>query len=537
LEVGLAESMMRDVGERRRSQRKASPSKVRFDDYRITKSCDTLPTMKSSDSDRDSPSAKSPSAPTVPGEVLNDMLDAVPFDGVVPAKSTNSSGRQVYAASSDQTPIPSQGGKHLAMGSIKSQWSTDARYTTEETDDLKDFTSTPRPPQRQPTNLDLFEQSLNSVATECELRSQTTDDLVCEAQPIGSDLGLRIIGLSPWCVGCQWTNRKSAIISKIYRRSMIALVCAATVLLLLNSTLYLVVRNLRGFHDKKVSWTVLPLSLSASLGVLTTCGKGGAAWGQLMKLFACHTANFGVQERWHALTTRDGNVVLALLTMHLVVLTFIHWYCHSGEASSDAANPLRVWHWLVFFAEVLIGIIHAAMQHSMSNTCRAVSVLIDNFGNGVVNEPDLSKAIYDWKWLQAVLRRCMAKIEWMLMVEISGALALLPAMTLDLLFSDDDPAFRILRALPALFIVAGVLRLCLVAASITEKCNRVPSLVNALSFGAGTERMQQHIVEYIVRSNAGFYVADVKLSAELILRFSYTFSMFAFGVWSTLLKM
>mmetsp|Transcript_54731 Transcript_54731/g.177840 ORF Transcript_54731/g.177840 Transcript_54731/m.177840 type:complete len:125 (+) Transcript_54731:1851-2225(+) len=89
-------------------------------------------------------------------------------------------------------------------------------------------------------------------------------------------------------------------------------------------------------------------------------------------------------------------------------------------------------------------------------------------------------------------------------------------------------------AFSAKILTVGISRMLFMAAAISDKCSRVPSLVNTLSFGKGTERVQQHIVEHIVHSGLGFYICDVRVNTEFVVKFMYTWTICAFGISTTL---
>lgn len=70
---------------------------------------------------------------------------------------------------------------------------------------------------------------------------------------------------------------------------------------------------------------------------------------------------------------------------------------------------------------------------------------------------------------------------------------------------------------------------------VTEKCTRVPSLVNSWSFGEETclDAGRQYVVQYIEQSAAGFYVKGVRLRAYMALKISYLFGALLFTLLSS----
>merc|ERR1712107_374078 len=60
------------------------------------------------------------------------------------------------------------------------------------------------------------------------------------------------------------------------------------------------------------------------------------------------------------------------------------------------------------------------------------------------------------------------------------------------------------------------------AATVTEKCSRVPALLNSWRFGESeVDHGRQHLVQYITHSAAGFYVKGVRLNAYMALKLTY----------------
>jgi len=79
--------------------------------------------------------------------------------------------------------------------------------------------------------------------------------------------------------------------------------------------------------------------------------------------------------------------------------------------------------------------------------------------------------------------------------------------------------------IPGAILVCGISRVFFKAACITDKCKRVPSLINSCSFGEAavgdidTER--QYVVGYILNSRAGFYIFETRLTSVITIKFAY----------------
>lgn len=86
--------------------------------------------------------------------------------------------------------------------------------------------------------------------------------------------------------------------------------------------------------------------------------------------------------------------------------------------------------------------------------------------------------------------------------------------------------------LPGFFVSCGIIYALLVAATVSEKCGRVPAFINAFPFGPGTDRQRQHIVEYIAYSGAGFYILDTRLTTSIVAKMTYVWCIVVVGAWT-----
>lgn len=53
----------------------------------------------------------------------------------------------------------------------------------------------------------------------------------------------------------------------------------------------------------------------------------------------------------------------------------------------------------------------------------------------------------------------------------------------------------------------------------SEKSACVPALINAVSFGPGTELERQQTVDFVTSSAAGFYIFDMRLTTARVAKF------------------
>jgi len=173
---------------------------------------------------------------------------------------------------------------------------------------------------------------------------------------------------------------------------------------------------------------------------------------------------------------------------------------------------------------VLLGLVFCMLY-----VCRALALMVDTFCSRVVDCPDLTTTLDEWNVLQAVLRKTSSAIECCFV-----ALQVVMIFTMPLILADfyvlGASRNTVAKVLPSMCAFFAVLRMFTLAAMITDKCTRVPSLINSLSFGQGTDRDRQHTVDYIVSSGAGFYVCDVQLNMAMAFKFMYGWSVIGFGL-------
>merc|ERR1711972_231564 len=89
----------------------------------------------------------------------------------------------------------------------------------------------------------------------------------------------------------------------------------------------------------------------------------------------------------------------------------------------------------------------------------------------------------------------------------------------------------VVRLLSPLPLASSAAMVFVHAAAVTEKCSRMPSLVNSLTVeGRNIDRDRQYVVEFIANSTAGFYVKGVRLTAFMVMKLSYLCGAVVFGI-------
>lgn len=178
----------------------------------------------------------------------------------------------------------------------------------------------------------------------------------------------------------------------------------------------------------------------------------------------------------------------------------------------------------IFCSGVLLG-----LAFTVVHICRALNCMIDAFCCRVVDQHCLAEAVRDWNVLQAMLRRACGAVEWCLFVLQATIISMILLIIADVVISGSEQ-FSLLALLPATIVMLGITRIFFNAAAVTEKCTRVPALVNSLHFGKDFDQERQYVVEYIIHSAAGFYVFEVRLTSYMALKFLYVSCVCAFAV-------
>merc|ERR1712232_868274 len=166
------------------------------------------------------------------------------------------------------------------------------------------------------------------------------------------------------------------------------------------------------------------------------------------------------------------------------------------------------------------------------HVCCCLELSIDHYCIRFFEAADWGKGLDEWNVLQALLRRSAHTVEGCFLSVSTGVLCVLLLSGAELYNVRIGPNFGLTTALwagwvlpPTALVFYAVFR----SASITEKCNRVPALVNSWSLTVNRfDHQKEYVVAYIMHSAAGFYVKGVRLNATWALKLSYLFGALIF---------
>lgn len=145
---------------------------------------------------------------------------------------------------------------------------------------------------------------------------------------------------------------------------------------------------------------------------------------------------------------------------------------------------------------------------------RSLVLMVDDFTIDLIEGTPLDKVAHAWNVTQVVLRKASMDIERCLLALIATIVVMGPLLIADAALL----GARVLHLIPGLVLSCGVVYALLVAATVAQKCARVPAFVNTIAFGPGTEHTRQRAVDYVASSAAGLYILDTRLTALFVAR-------------------
>mmetsp|Transcript_48612 Transcript_48612/g.114082 ORF Transcript_48612/g.114082 Transcript_48612/m.114082 type:complete len:752 (+) Transcript_48612:37-2292(+) len=198
------------------------------------------------------------------------------------------------------------------------------------------------------------------------------------------------------------------------------------------------------------------------------------------------------------------------------------------------------------FTFSLIALTLSLICYCQLHVCCGLELAIDSFGLRLFRDMNMEKALEEWNLVQATLRQTSGKISGSLFILGATSFATLMFLAEQLLNNAD-----LLRNLstnlvdtclwlgwlypPILLFVYSMFR----AAAVSEKASRVAPLVNSWKFdpedlgdAQWMDADRQYVVQYIIQSEAGFYMKGVRLTAGSVQKMSYYMAAFTFSLFA-----
>jgi len=150
-------------------------------------------------------------------------------------------------------------------------------------------------------------------------------------------------------------------------------------------------------------------------------------------------------------------------------------------------------------------------------TCRGLVAIVDAFCHNMIESPHFGLAVREWGLVQAVCRSVSASLQSCFVVLLTMA-----TVTVLVVLTEISNSHTFSPPLiPRLLLAAATFRISLWAAEVTDKCQRVPLLVNSLSVGTELDVNRMYTVDYIVHAKAGFYVFETRLTCSSLMKAVY----------------
>eukprot|EP00747_Dinoflagellata_sp_TGD_P023617 gnl/TRDRNA2_/TRDRNA2_129942_c2_seq1.p1 gnl/TRDRNA2_/TRDRNA2_129942_c2~~gnl/TRDRNA2_/TRDRNA2_129942_c2_seq1.p1 ORF type:complete len:513 (-),score=74.71 gnl/TRDRNA2_/TRDRNA2_129942_c2_seq1:84-1457(-) len=174
-----------------------------------------------------------------------------------------------------------------------------------------------------------------------------------------------------------------------------------------------------------------------------------------------------------------------------------------------------------------------ALSYCQLHVMAGLELMVDAFCVDYFVETDFSQCVREWNVLQALLRRCASTMETSFVAVQTSVFAWLLHVAIQLVANGNnfvhtwtscESWWGVLVAAPVQYVLLGVLTLVTLfkAALVSEKCARVPALVNSfIKHEKYIDHDRQFVVQYIANSAAGIYVKGVRLTAFMALKVTY----------------
>jgi len=249
-----------------------------------------------------------------------------------------------------------------------------------------------------------------------------------------------------------------------------------------------------------------------------------------------HASVHGYLPEW-----RVGGLIRFTIMISFWLLTIILSMMGLGFSSKHMA-------WTVFLVRAIRNGVLFAFIHCMWQILSCLRLMVDSYCVEFWEDMSCEQCVATWNALQALLRRTAEAVEnSFLALQIATTAALvcgaIRAVEITLRLNSSGLAMgeigkSILLHSELLLLVMSSLVIFASAASVTEKCFRVPPLVNSalLEPDKHIDENRQYLVTFITNSHAGFYVKGTRFTFAMLARFCYLYGTVMCGLASAVLS-
>jgi len=264
----------------------------------------------------------------------------------------------------------------------------------------------------------------------------------------------------------------------------------------------------------------IPLTFGAFLGLVslaTHCNSRDLV--ECCYLLHSYAIHERFDEQWLRTSCWD---LAATLVLWLVAVSERVRGAGMVQAAQD--NNMDVFSVLHIATFAFSSLILVTLAFCMLYVCRALMGSVDAFCFVTLGEQSLLEAVPRWNKVQAILRKGSGSIQTCIFILSLTVLFTFLLGAVDVYQSSQQKSGYVSTLIPGALLVVVVSRIFFKAAGVTDKCNRVPSLINSCSFGDdsdGIDEKRQYVVTYVLNSAAGFHVKEIRLTSDMTLKFVY----------------
>ncbi|CAK0791909.1 unnamed protein product [Prorocentrum cordatum] len=352
----------------------------------------------------------------------------------------------------------------------------------------------------------------------------TVDSLGPEGH-VSAPLWLRICGILPW--GQRGVTTSSALRSCYWHLVLVSVVLI--VCFLAFAAVYAPSGSCK--HEACLGYaqiTDLALAVGSLLGLLAMQSLSSLGiLGSAESILVAYARRQEITGAWSA-AVRGHSARLAGLWACSAALRLVSLVGGPWPSPLDVATAGCYAVTSLVFLGVVSGILHVSC---------ALTLVIDSYATHFDGAHfRLETSVHEWNLLQAVLRKVSGAAERGFMAVQSTAVALVTGVMLAArgplrgeavgeAVGAGDAAWLSSAAL----LVVGAAFIFFKTAEVSERCMRMPSVINSLNFGECVDARRHYLVEFIKYSAAGFYVWEVRLTAAVALKLTYFCCILAFA--------